>query len=62
MPANSSGEPTSATSPPAIPALAWPWAVLIAALAVYALLGWQGISTVGRTGPIDASEYLLNAQ
>ena len=62
MSANSSGEPKTATGRRAVPALAWPWAVIIAALAVFALLGWQGISTVGGTGPIDASEYLLNAQ
>jgi uncharacterized repeat protein (TIGR01451 family) len=62
MPATSSGEPKTATGRRAVPALAWPWAVIIAALAVFAVLGWQGISTVGRTGPIDASEYLLNAQ
>ncbi len=69
MPAESGGEPsvTKANRPAVktrrtVPALGWPWAVLIVALAVFALLGWQGISTVGRTGPIDASEYLLNAQ
>ena len=69
MPAESGGEPSAtepdrpaATARRAVPTLSWPWAVLVVALAVFALLGWQGISTVGRTGPLDAGEYLLNAQ
>ncbi len=69
MPAESGGEPSAtepdrpaATARRAVPTLSWPWAALVVALAVFALLGWQGISTVGRTGPLDAGEYLLNAQ
>src|SRR5262245_56161885 len=40
------------------------WAVLAAALAVgvFALFAWQGITTAGRTGPLDSGEYRLNAQ
>jgi 4-amino-4-deoxy-L-arabinose transferase-like glycosyltransferase len=45
-----------------MPRLGWHWAALFAALAVFVVLGWQGITTVGRSGPIDAAEYLLNAQ
>jgi uncharacterized repeat protein (TIGR01451 family) len=46
----------------AVPRLSWPWLVIVVALAVFALLGWQGVSTVARDGPLDAAEYLLNAQ
>ena len=55
-------EPIARAGRRAVPTLSWPWAALVVALAVFALLGWQGISTVGRTGPLDAGEYLLNAQ
>jgi 4-amino-4-deoxy-L-arabinose transferase-like glycosyltransferase len=37
--------------------------VLVAlAIAAFALFAWQGITTAGRTGPLDAAEYLVNAQ
>ena len=39
-----------------------PWLILVVALAGFALLGWQGASTVGRSGPLDAAAYLLDAQ
>ena len=69
MPADRPPEPSApktigtATDPRRpIPRLRPPWALALIALAVFALLGWQGISTVGRTAPLDAGEYLLNAQ
>jgi len=38
-------------------------AVLVAlAIGAFALFAWQGITTAGRSGPLDAGEYLLNAQ
>jgi hypothetical protein len=38
--------------------------LLVVALAgsVFLLFGWQAITTAGRTMPLDAGEYLLNAQ
>jgi hypothetical protein len=33
-----------------------------AALAIFLLAGWQGITGPGRSGGVDAGEYLLNAQ
>ena len=47
---------------PAVPRLPVPWLILVVALAGFALLGWQGASTVGRSGPLDAAAYLLDAQ
>ncbi len=44
------------------PRLGRPALVLLAGLAVFALLGWEGVSTVGRLGAIDSAEYLVNAQ
>jgi hypothetical protein len=35
---------------------------IVAALAAFALLGWQAVSTIGRQVANDANEYLLNAQ
>jgi hypothetical protein len=38
-------------------------AVLVAfAIGAFALFAWQAITTAGRTGPLDAAEYLLNAR
>jgi len=38
-------------------------AVLVAlAIAAFALFAWQGITTAGRSGPLDGAEYLVNAQ
>ena len=37
-------------------------AVLLLAFCGFALLGWQGVSTVGHQGPIDAAEHLRYAQ
>ena len=68
MPRNPGGpRPSVETGPrhrgvPAVPRLRGPWVLLAVALAGFALLGWQGISTVGRTGPLDAGAYLLDAQ
>ncbi len=69
MPSDPGGrEPSDSPSggPPAggwtVPRLTWPWLVLGVALAAFALLGWQGVSTVARDGPLDSAEYLLNAQ
>jgi Dolichyl-phosphate-mannose-protein mannosyltransferase/Domain of unknown function DUF11 len=37
--------------------------VLVAlAIAAFALFAWQGITTAGRSGPLDAGEYLVNAR
>ena len=47
---------------PAVPRLPVPWLILVVVLAAFALLGWQGASTVGRSGPLDAAAYLLDAQ
>jgi 4-amino-4-deoxy-L-arabinose transferase-like glycosyltransferase len=45
-----------------VPRLPRTWVVIVVALAAFALLGWQGASTVGRLGPADAAAYLLDAQ
>jgi hypothetical protein len=36
--------------------------VVAVATAAFALFAWQAITTAGRSGPLDAGEYLLNAQ
>jgi 4-amino-4-deoxy-L-arabinose transferase-like glycosyltransferase len=33
----------------------------VAAIAALALLGWQGVTTVGRTGPVDSGEHMAYA-
>ena len=47
---------------PRVPRLRTPWLILAVALAGFTLLGWQGITTVGRSGSLDAAAYLLDAQ
>ncbi|HEY4345954.1 MAG TPA: hypothetical protein VGM80_00065 [Gaiellaceae bacterium] len=37
-------------------------AVLVVAFCGFALLGWQGVTTVGHNGPIDAAEHLRYAE
>jgi len=45
-----------------VPKLARSQALIIAALVAYSVLGWQGLSTVGRDGAIDAAAHLQYAQ
>ena len=37
-------------------------ALLAGAFACLALLGWQGVTTIGRNGPVDAGEHLRYAE
>jgi hypothetical protein len=37
-------------------------AAAVTGLCVFALVAWQALTTVGRSGAIDSAEYLLNAQ
>jgi Dolichyl-phosphate-mannose-protein mannosyltransferase/Domain of unknown function DUF11 len=45
-----------------VPRLGRAWLVLVVALAVFALLGWQAATTVGRLGAVDSYAYLQDAQ
>ena len=39
-----------------------PSIALAVGAAVFALFAWQAITTAGRAGPLDAGEYLINAE
>jgi len=45
-----------------VPRLSRRRALLAGAFACLALLGWQGVTTIGRNGPVDAGEHLRYAE